>query len=74
MKYLKFGSSKNVIVFLHGWGADKDSFIWVKDYLDEYTLVFVDFAGFGETLEPRIPYFVSDYVSELRLLIDKLDI
>ena len=74
MKYLKFGSSKNVIVFLHGWGADKDSFIWVKDYLDEYSLVFVDFAGFGETLEPRIPYFVSDYVSELRLLIDKLDI
>lgn len=57
MKYLKFGSSKNVIVFLHGWGADKDSFIWVKDYLNEYSLVFVDFAGFGETLETKNTLF-----------------
>lgn len=74
MKYLKFGDSKNYIVFLHGWGADKNSFLWLKNYFLNYSLVFVDFAGFGETPEPKKPMSVFDYVSELKELLDSFEI
>lgn len=69
MKYLRIGNSDKFIFFLHGWGADKNSFYWVKDYLDDYSLVFVDFPGFGESENPERPYYVSDYVQELYKLI-----
>lgn len=74
MKYLKFGSSKNFIVFLHGWGADKNSFLWLKNYFEEYSLLFVDFPGFGESAIPEKPYFVSDYVCRLNELLSQFEI
>ncbi len=74
MNYLKFGNSKKFIVFMHGWGADLNSFLWVKNYIDEYTLIFLDFPGFGKSKAPGSPYSVSDYVNELKLLLDKFDI
>lgn len=74
MNYLKFGSSKNFIVFLHGWGADKNSFLWLKDYFCDFSLIFVDFPGFGDSPEPTKPYSVFDYVCELKDLLDKFEI
>ncbi len=74
MNYIKVGSSNNYIVFLHGWGADKNSFFWLKDYFKNYSLIFVDFAGFGESHEPDRPYYVSDYVDELKGLLDNFEI
>ena len=72
MHYLKFGSSKKYLIFLHGWGADLNSFLWLKDYfVDEYSLIFLDFHGFGKTGEPSSPFSVSDYVDRLKLLLDK---
>jgi len=74
MNYLKVGTSKKMIVFLHGWGADMNSFLWLKDlFLEEWSMLFVDFAGFGKTKEPDRPFFVRDYVFELKELIDKFD-
>ena len=75
MHYLKFGTSKKFIVFLHGWGADLNSFLWLKDFLaDEYSLLFIDFCGFGNSPEPERPYLVSDYVFELKKLLNNFDI
>ena len=74
MKFLKFGNSKNFLVFLHGWGADKNSFFWVKNYFKSHTLIFVDFAGFGETPEPSKAYTLSDYVYDLYKLLSSFDI
>lgn len=74
MKFLKFGNSKKFIVFLHGWGADKNSFLWLKNYFLDYSLVFVDFAGFGESPEPSKSMCVFDYVTELKELLDSFDI
>ena len=75
MNYLKFGNSKKFLVFLHGWGADLNSFLWLKDYfIDEYSLVFVDFLGFGKSEKLTVPYFVSDYVFELKKILNKFDI
>lgn len=74
MNFIKFGNSKKFLVFLHGWGADLKSFLFAKDYFDEYSKLFVDFAGFGESQEPRKAYFVSDYVKELKDVLSKFDI
>lgn len=75
MHYLKFGNSKNFIVFLHGWGADSNSFLWLKDYFEnDYSLVFLDFAGFGKSLEPIIPRTVQDYAYDLKILLDEFEI
>ena len=74
MKYLKYGSSENFIVFLHGWGADKNSFLWTKDYLKNYSLVYIDFRGFGDSDEPEKPWSVFDYVQDVKNLLDGFNI
>ena len=75
MHYLKFGSSKKYLVFLHGWGADLNSFLWLKDFfVDEYSLIFLDFYGFGKTGEPCSPFSLSDYVENLKLFLNKFEI
>lgn len=74
MNFLKFGNSRKFLIFLHGWGADKNSFLWLKNYFSDYTKVFVDFAGFGETIEPKTPYHLSDYVNDLKILIENFEL
>lgn len=75
MNYLRFGSSKKFIIFLHGWGADLNSFLWLKDYfIDDYSLIFLDFDGFGKSCVPDKPMSVSDYAEKLKLLLDGFDI
>lgn len=74
MKFFKVGSSKNFVVFLHGWGADRNSFMWLKDFFPEQSLVLVDFPGFGESPEPERPYSVFDYVCELKDLLENFEI
>lgn len=75
MNYLKFGTSKNYIVFLHGWGSDLNAFLWLKEmFIDEYSLIFLDFPGFGKTEEPFKAMTVSDYSFELKKLLDGFEI
>ena len=75
MHYLRFGSSKRFIVFLHGWGSDLNSFLWLTDFfIDEYSLIFLDFYGFGKSGEPSLPFSVSDYVEALKDLLDDFSI
>lgn len=75
MHYLKFGSSKRFIVFLHGWGADLNSFLWLKDlFVDDYSLIFLDFPGFGISGVPQNSMCVSDYVFDLKKLLDEFEI
>lgn len=74
MKYLRFGKSKNFIIFLHGWGADKNSFIWTKDYFEGYSLIYIDFPGFGESEEPKFAWSVFDYAKSLKELLSKFEI
>lgn len=75
MHYLKFGNSKKYIVFLHGWGADLNSFLWLKDYFEsDYSLLFLDFLGFGKSDDPKSAMSVSDYAFELKKLLDSFEI
>lgn len=74
MKFLQFGSSKKYIVFLHGWGASKESFLMTKNYFYDYAKLYVDFAGFGESAEPSKVFCLSDYVEELKQFLNEFDI
>lgn len=74
MNYIKVGEGKDFVVFLHGWAADLNSFYWLKNIYNDKVMLFVDFAGFGKTPEPTKPYFVSDYVVELKQLLDSFEI
>lgn len=70
MFYKKFGNSEKLIVFLHGWGSDHKAFFWIKDFLeDDYSLLFLDFNGFGlsENLDKVLT--LNDYVFALRNLL-----
>ena len=68
--YDEYGSGKDIIL-LHGWGASKESFLWLSNQFKDYSLIFVDFPGFGESPEPQRPYSVFDYVSKLKELLDE---
>ncbi len=74
MEFIKFGNSKKVLVFLHGWGADKNSFLWTKNYFDEFTLIYVDFPGFGKSKEPDTVWSVFDYANDLKKLLNNFEI
>lgn len=57
------------LLFLHGWGCDKDIFK-LSDKLRGFTITRVDFYGFGETPAPPFPinldYFVQGVVEVIR--------
>lgn len=75
MFYRKFGDSKKFIVFLHGWGSSGGVFAFLKDSLiDDFTLLFLDFPGFGKSEASQTPMTVSDYVKKLKELLDKFEI
>jgi predicted esterase len=64
MHYLKFGNSKRFIVFLHGWGSDLNSFLWLKNYfVDDYSLIFL------EMITPQILAVTSCGVKRGRRLL-----
>ena len=62
-------------MFLHGWGGSIDSYRGIANVLSQkYRCILVDFAGFGETKEPELPYTLSDYTKDLDTLLDELNI
>lgn len=74
MNFIKLGSGKHFIVFLHGWGGCIDSFFWTKSYFEDFSLVYLDFYGFGNSPEPDKPLYVSDYAVELKNILNKFEI
>lgn len=55
MKFEKLNSGKNNLIFLHGWGAGKDSFLWISKYLKNCTLHIASLDGFDNTEAPDDP-------------------
>lgn len=63
------------MVFLHGWGANKDTFMFVARKLcAKYRVLLVDFAGFGESDFPPEDYGVKQYANDIVCLLDILNI
>lgn len=62
-----------LILFLHGWGCNKEIFRKEIDLLkNNYRVVSVDLPGFGESDEPNVAFCVSDYTDIIDEFINYL--
>lgn len=63
------------ILVLHGWGGSSDSWLNVQDILSKrgYTVLVLDFPGFGKSVPPDKPWSVGDYMEFLSSFVDKIE-
>ena len=72
-QYIK--NNKETILFLHGWGADKNSFNFFSNNLkNQFDILTIDFIGHGQSEQLKYVYTVYDYAVDIFRLIKKLDI
>jgi len=73
INYSTKGSGAYVFL-LHGWGANLDLFAGLANELSEkYTVVSMDFPGFGQSEEPNSDWSVSDYAQFTASFIQQFD-
>ncbi|MFV0519999.1 MAG: alpha/beta fold hydrolase [Lachnospirales bacterium] len=62
--YIEKGEQKDDLIFIfHGWGSKKEVHMSMIDTLSlKYRVIAVDLCGFGNSEEPKTPWFVDDYV------------
>lgn len=53
------------ILFLHGWGGNKNSFIFLKNVFPESDLYFISFAGHGNSPQPQKPMTIFDFAKDV---------
>ena len=63
-------STKPPLLFLHGWGGNKDSFAFLKKAFYDRDLWFVSFAGHGDSAEPKTPMSVADFAADVLDFVD----
>ena len=75
INYKLIGEGKETVLFLHGWGANLNSFLFCENALkNNYKLLLVDFPGFGESEKLNNVFSVFDYALEIFKLLTKLEI
>ena len=76
--YYEILGNKNLkkipILFLHGWGGNKDSFKPFIDKIKFCKVIVLDFPPFGKSGKPNIAWGVEDYTDMVLSLLDKLGI
>jgi pimeloyl-ACP methyl ester carboxylesterase len=64
---------RQVLLFLHGWGACKETFGPVIGQLRErYRVIAPDLPGFGQTGEPERPWQPADYADFFQAFVEVL--
>jgi len=72
--YTREGKGKTVL-FLHGWGADGNSFKPIAALLGgSYDLIRLDFPGFGQSDPPPGPWALDDYADMVEAFLNTLEI
>lgn len=67
LAYLDSGGSRELVIFLHGFGSDKDDWMKIARKLRrKYRLIAIDLPGFGESSRPS--HNKHDIVSQVRRL------
>ena len=70
IKYIEIGSGE-VILFLHGWGQNKEMMLpLIEDLKDKYKCVILDLPGFGESKFNNAKN-IEDYVDNIRLFLEQ---
>lgn len=75
INYKKYGNKDETVLFLHGWGANLNSFnFFCQNLKSDYCCVLVDFPGFGESEKLTAELSVFDYACEIHKLIKQLNL
>jgi len=73
--YNKTGNGDTALVFVHGWGINKE--YW-KSQADEfskrYTVVTIDLGGHGKSGTQRDHWTVDDYANDVMAVLDSLNL
>ena len=65
----------DTIVLLHGWGCDHTIWQATTDMLKaHFRVIAVDFAGFGQSNEPREVWGVEEYTQSIEALLSSLGV
>ena len=74
INYELFNINKDkTIIFLHGWGSNKEVMKVFKDYFDEYKLLFIDMPGFGKSMTDEVwdthkyAKKIDDFLNQLKI-------
>lgn len=66
---------KELLLLLHGLGCSKESFrdIWFRDELNDYSIMSLDFLGFGDSSKPdKFSYLMEDQASVCAEVLKKI--
>lgn len=75
INYKLIGEGEKTVLFLHGWGANLNSFLFCENVLkNNFKLLLVDFPGFGKSDKIRYAFSLFDYALEIFKLIKKLEL
>lgn len=75
INYCLKGDGEETVLFLHGWGADLNSFFFYAENLKSfYKTLNIDFCGFGKSEKPNYPLSVYDYALEVYRLLKTLNV
>ena len=64
---------EKTIIFLHGWGSNKEIMKIFKDSFDEYKLLFIDMPGFGKSTTDEV-WTTQKYANYLDKFLKELNI
>ena len=74
ISYLREGRGKDAVVFLHGWGSNKEimhgSF---KNYLKDYEHIYIDMPGFGSSPNSNI-LTTKDYANIIDIFLKEINV
>ena len=74
VNYIEYGSGKNTVVLLHGWGQNIEMMKPLGDRLEGNKIIIVDLPGYGLSQEPNYVWTIYDYVECIKELLDSLNV
>lgn len=73
--YEKYGTKKDTILILPGWGNNRETFHYIINELKEkYTIYIVDYPGLGKSPIPKHTLTIYDYTELVINFMNKLNI
>lgn len=73
--YYEISGKGKVIVLLHGWGGNHDSFYPIfQELKNDYEVVSLDFPGFGESELANSVWGINEYTEHLRSFLENMKI
>lgn len=75
INYIDYGSGKDTLVLLHGWGQNIEMMKPIGDKLSKNNrIIIVDLPGFGESKEPNTIWTMYDYTDCINELLNSLEV